>query len=428
MTRSTLLPFSTIPVVLLMATAILANDSAVEAPDPADSPDVEAAQPTPDVLRHAVDPYNPAAERRRFFAATGPDRELTREQFEADRDREDGFVRPFDTWEGMLAFDRNANGTIDWFEADAYRHDLRRRVLAAFGGDRTGRLTGTARDQANAVLARGPLPEGLTGTEGTDAAAPDDALEGEAAAPLPSPPVDRLSAQQRRALLEQELARQQQRLRELYGTDEEGELDDEARAALRGEMRDRGRAWRQRREAWILQHFDVSGTGELNEDERAALRGFEAEFQNVMGDFERRLLDFDGTGEVTEANRRAAQARYMPVFIELAGRWQQWADITGDGEISPAEAVAFNSFAAEAVTDYFDAITRMHDADGNGVLDVEERAAMLNWLADDLDARFKAADRTGTGDLTPSEMSDFLLTLLEDMGIAPTEPADEPWP
>ena len=427
MTRSSLLPFAAIPVILVMAIAIIATDSAAEAPDPADTADGEAAQPAPDVLRHAVDPYNPAAERRRFFAAAGPDRELTREQFEADREREDGFVRPFDTWEGMLAFDRNGNGTIDWFEADAYRHDLRRRVLAAFGGDRTGRLTGAARDRANAVLARGPLPETMTDAEGTGAAV-GDASDGEADAPLPPPPVDRLSAQQRQALLEQELAQQQQRLRELYGTDDEDELGDEARAALRGEMRERGRAWRQQREAWIIQHFDVSGTGELDEDERAALRGFEGELQNVMSDFERRLLDFDGTGEVTEANRRAAQARYMPVFIEFAGRWQQWADITGDGEISAAEAVAFNTFAAEAVTDYFDAITRMHDADGDGVLDVEERAAMLDWLADDLDARFEAADRTDTGDLTPSEMSDFLLTLLEDIGIAPTEPEDEPWP
>ena len=108
----------------------------------------QPVETVPDLCKDAVDPYDAAAERVKFFKACGKENELAQEAFNADAQRENGFVRPFDTWKAMLAFDKNGNGKIDWFEADAYRQDLRKkswrcstpksRSVDNFGGRCTG--------------------------------------------------------------------------------------------------------------------------------------------------------------------------------------------------------------------------------------------------------------------------------------------------
>ncbi|MGB2822212.1 MAG: hypothetical protein WBF17_14605, partial [Phycisphaerae bacterium] len=111
-----------------------------------------------DVLKGAVDPYEPGAERGRFFRVAGVNNELDGKEFAAAQGQAGSFARKFDRWQSMLAFDKNRNGTLDWFEADAYRQDLRKRVLEAFDADKDGRLTGKERERANAALAAGRVP------------------------------------------------------------------------------------------------------------------------------------------------------------------------------------------------------------------------------------------------------------------------------
>lgn len=119
-----------------------------------------------DLAKGTIDPIDLAGERMRFLEAAGVTNELDANAFEANRGKKNPFVRSFDRWEEIIKFDRNHNGTIDWFEADAYRQDLRKKVLAIYG-DKDGKLTGKQREAANLALAEGNLFKLLAGGSGT---------------------------------------------------------------------------------------------------------------------------------------------------------------------------------------------------------------------------------------------------------------------
>src|SRR5690349_18365991 len=87
-----------------------------------------AAEPSSkinDPLVGAVDPLLLEGERGKFLRAAGADSEITKEEFDVDGKRTDGFVRPFDRWEQLAKFDHDHNRTIDWTEALAYRQAMR---------------------------------------------------------------------------------------------------------------------------------------------------------------------------------------------------------------------------------------------------------------------------------------------------------------
>ncbi|MDP6637232.1 MAG: hypothetical protein QGG42_20230 [Phycisphaerae bacterium] len=115
------------------------------------------AKPPPDLCKNAVDPYRPSIQKSLFFQAAGADNELTESEFNADRSKPNGFARKFDSWRAMTALDKDANKTIDWIEADAYRYDLRKRVLAAYDANSDGKLSGAERTKANTDLLRGRI-------------------------------------------------------------------------------------------------------------------------------------------------------------------------------------------------------------------------------------------------------------------------------
>ena len=116
------------------------------------------AKPPPDLCKDAIDPYRPSIQKSRFFQAAGADNELTEAEFNANKTRPNGFVRRFDSWRALAAFDKDSNKSIDWIEADAYRYDIRKRVLAAYDTNADGKLSGDERTKANTVLARGRIP------------------------------------------------------------------------------------------------------------------------------------------------------------------------------------------------------------------------------------------------------------------------------
>jgi hypothetical protein len=116
------------------------------------------AKPPPDLCRDVIDPYRPTIQKSRFFQAAGTDNELTETEFNANKAKPNGFVRRFDSWRTLIAFDRDRNKSIDWLEADAYRYDIRKRVLAAYDTNADGKLSGNERTKANTALARGRIP------------------------------------------------------------------------------------------------------------------------------------------------------------------------------------------------------------------------------------------------------------------------------
>ena len=135
----------------------------VTAAEPAKETAAKAAKPAtkpPEVMDGAIDPFLATSERARFFTAAGPDSELSAEEHAASKGKPGAFARKFDTFAGMLVFDKNGNKTIDWFEAKAYREDLRRRVFAAYDANKDGQLKGAERDKANQALAAGKVPGG----------------------------------------------------------------------------------------------------------------------------------------------------------------------------------------------------------------------------------------------------------------------------
>ena len=116
------------------------------------------AKPPPDLCKDAIDPYRPTIQKSRFFQAAGADNELTQAEFNANKAKPNGFARPFDSWKAISAFDKDHNKSIDWLEADAYRYDLRKRVLAVCDTNADGKLSGDERTRANTDLARGRIP------------------------------------------------------------------------------------------------------------------------------------------------------------------------------------------------------------------------------------------------------------------------------
>ncbi|MCC5828001.1 MAG: hypothetical protein JJU36_01010 [Phycisphaeraceae bacterium] len=392
----------------------------------AQAPTSQSDRSDPDLLTGVVEPLDMLGERQRFLRAAGRGLELTEEAFNLDRRREDGFVRTFDSWEGMLRFDRDGNGRIDWFEAQAYRHDLRRRVLERFDDNRDGRLTGDERRRALAALARGPLSEarpagGRPARPGAQrprpgaAGAPESPemfdLEGDA-------PLSEEEAEEARQAMRQQF---EQDMLDRYDLDGDGVLDEEERRLMREDMRDQRRVWQRMQERWRTRHFETDEDGNLTERGREELAEFEQQLQSVGRRLEVRLFDTTGDGQVSEEERRAGRLRYAPAFLSIAQQVRQWSDLDGDGVVSAEEARAFNRHMAEAVGGWFDQMSEQFDVDGDGRLDAEERAAMVQAFSADLNRRLSEAAQDRRGRVTPAGLRLVMMDYFHEIGIAPEE-------
>jgi Ca2+-binding EF-hand superfamily protein len=368
------------------------------------------------------------AERARFFKVAGKDNEIDAKEFEADKAAGGGFVRKFDTWSGMLVFDKNSNKTLDWFEANAYRSDIRRRVLAAFDSDKDKKLAGKEREAANRALAAGKVPgavrrgggrRGLVwgGGQMTEAMRlrmfdknRDGKLDADEKAAADKWQADSEKRRKEYAVRAERWRKLNDELRKKHDANGDGKLDADERKAYYEEYRERAKIvqwdkdgdgklsdaerkemetkqaeWKKRaeenRRKWMLQRWDKDSDGELSEEELAAKKTQEDEWKKRAEQYRkeqaelRKKHDADGDGKLNAEERKA----YYDA-IRAKQQLRQW-DKDKDGKLSEEELAAKKTQEdewkkrAEESRKAQAELRKKHDADGDGKLNADERKA-----------------------------------------------------
>ena len=433
---------------------------------PAGGPAVQApAQPGADLCKSAVDPYDSIEERVRFLVAAGVDNELDEQEFLADRARANPFVRRFDRWTDLLRFDKDANKTIDWFEAEAYRQALRKVVLEAFDANKDGRLAGKERDAANEALAgRSAVRLSLAPGDKPTAGKPDE---------KDVPPQYRypdyktmlekydkdgdgkLSAQESEAM-QQDMDRERAAWEmDHFDKDHDGKLSREERRAMAQAMQE----WSQRQQKRTFQQvyakYDKDGDGKLNAEESKAYQEDQWKQAEKANWEHYKKYDTDGDGTLSAAEREAMQADWRKQSEKAAWSYYKKYDKDGDGELSAEErkemqadqekqmAAARESYkeqlkksiakwdkdgdgelneeerkaqmeeyrkqAEEAQEEYL----RKWDANGNGRIDYAEQKAMMEGYRRRWERQQKEMDLDGDGRVSPQEYQAYQKKLLE---------------
>jgi hypothetical protein len=275
------------------------------------------AADAPDLCKDAVDPYEWIGQKALFFKAAGKDNELSEKEFDADKAAGKGFVRSFEKWSTIVAFDKDGKKQIDWLEADVYRRDLRKRVLAAHDTTKDRKLSGDERTAANKALAAGKFAT----------ATPRSSGRGSRGSYWERPEMIKKYDKDKDGKLndkEQATARDAMRagyeLRR-YDTDKDGKLDKKETAA-----RDKARAERDKVRKQLYEKFDKNKNGKIDNDERSGIGDW----------FRMRRYDTDGDGKLDEketAARDKASAERDKRRAEARKRF----DKDGDGKLSDKE-------------------------------------------------------------------------------------------
>jgi len=392
------------PVTLAVVLAILGGSALAQEAEP--KPATKTPLPTvrPDLCKGAVDPYDQSAERQLFLAAAGVDGELTETEFKAHTGKK-GFVRRFDRWERIIAFDKDGNKTIDWFEADAYRQALRKQVLATFDADKNGKLAGDERKKANAALYAGQVRVS-SGRRRGDRGRGDRGRGRGGFSRQPDPETvkkydkdgdGQLSSEERGAYDTARREEFRKRMLERYDTDKDGEISDKEREAAREEGR---RRWAERRQSMLKERFDANKDGKLDGEESAAMEKYNTERQARS---ERRRQDYtkrwdkDGDGELSDTEQAAAREHYRSEGRARRAAFTKVWDSDGDGQLNEKERDAMRTqmrttmeahrknmdlngdgdVSREEGREYWSKLRKKYDADGDGNLSAEERTKMM---------------------------------------------------
>ena len=351
---------ATLTLLLTISAVAIAGEPKTAEPS-STPPAVKPAPKPPEVMTDAVDPFYPPKERGRFFTATGPDSELSADEFAAARGKKDSFVRVFDTFKAMGRFDRNSNKTIDWFEAKAYREDIRKRVLAAFDANKDGKLKDAERDKANRLLASGKVPAAKS------AAVASVVLGGT-----------------------EDWAKRRAEVIAKHDANKDGKLTGEERRA----------AWEDIRKQWATKAFDADNNGKLDERETAAMKKAQAEgkatYDRWRSDWVKKY-DTDSDGELSEEESKVAREKVAAEFKKLRDNWTSKWDADKDGELSDDERKVMREsvrnraqqlrkdidadgdgrITGQETQAFFDKLKKTYDTDGDGTLSSEETRAMI---------------------------------------------------
>ena len=380
-----------IPVVLVFGGVVFAQSAPATAPaKPATTP--VPVKPMVDLCRGPIDPYDSAKQKREFYATAGVDGELDHKEFDADKARPGGFVRAFDTWKQIAAFDNDNNKTLDWLEADAYRRALRKRVLTTFDTNKDRRLKGAERAAANRALAAGKISLAQKTSPGAGVSDRLRAFNTDAIGNNDQEQTARRQAQQARRDLRR------------FDADRDGELNEAEMA-----RRDKSVARAAKRREDFLKRYDTDGDGKVDGKERAAMR------ESWRARAEVRRFDADKDGELNEAetaNRDKSRAEAAERRAEAAKRRADFLekhDTDGDGKLSRQE----RSQASRAMREQRQQqALKEFDADGDGELNESERRtardARRRRMRDRLQAR-----RTRAGKATHRQRSEHRLVLCQ---------------
>ncbi|MDP6544388.1 MAG: hypothetical protein QGH60_10380 [Phycisphaerae bacterium] len=397
--------------VLLTVVAMLVSTGAVlGAPKTAGKPSIK--KPAPKLCLGAVDPFDRATQKTGFFAIAGKDGELTGEEFRNASEKKNtstkAFLRSFDTYAALLKFDKDKNSKIDWVEAQAYRLDLRKRVLDAFDANKDSRLKGPEREAANRALAAGKFSRGGKGrtSRRADFMAKYD-LDGNG----------ELSEDERKAMREAFRKRSIER----YDKDGDGKLSEEERRAMR---RGRGGMWAAATERWRLQHFDLDGDGKLSKAEEAEQKEFQGQFMAMGKSLDVKFNDLDGDGEVSMEERRKIGQEWRKSAVQMMVLAATYMDHNGDGEVSQEEREGFGKRVQTGMIKWMEDFGKEFDGDTNGRLDKAERGAFLTGLKKNIVTRITRFDADRNGRLSPPEAIEMMKDFAKEIDLAPSKPKD----
>jgi len=123
------------------------------------------------------------------------------------------------------------------------------------------------------------------------------------------------------------------RIKFIYDADESGDLDEEERAVLEGDLVARC----ENKQAYLLENFDADEDGALSEDEIQAARDARQAEREERRDERFSELDADGNGELSREEFEAArEARGDRCEARRAAMTEAF-DTDGDGELSDEE-------------------------------------------------------------------------------------------
>jgi len=359
----------------------------------------------PDLCEGAVDPFRLAQQRERFFTAAGADNELTKEEFIADAGRKNGFVRTFDTWDALLAYDSDAGETIDWPEAKRYRLGFRKKMLALFDADRDGHLTREERNEANRALATGKVApdtfetllafaEGLEGLLDELPGLFDEASDLGQAGQV-QPPVRGVSPQPVSTQVRRRVALSAQ----LSGTGRELIPLDRIRRAL------------------LVLVFDANKDGRLSRPEKQIAESFATRLSYSISRKLRRSMDPDGDGRVSRREAGAFIAQINRASPLLVSKLARSADSDSDGFVSDTEAESFADKVVERVVAWAESFCLACDGSGDGRFSKLELSLLMRAISRELASRFRQHDADKDGRLDGREIVALVTTFAEQIGL-----------
>lgn len=360
-----------------------------------------------DALKEAVDPYDAGLQRNKFFIAAGVDGLLSEADMTADAARAGSFARPFDRWKNMLAFDKDNDGKLDWFEADAYRSALRKKVLDTFDADKNAKLSDKERQQAADALARGGVSlDALQQIVIIPAGAADEQPKPRPADAPPTRPAVDPRQQEQMPPLKDAIALAIKR----NDANGDGMIDkDELKAAdqkRQAEMAEIGK-----KISDLYAGGKQPGADKMNEFKDA----YREVSQRMYHIHVFRQADSNKDGMVSQAEEAAYQ-RAIDLSLENADQrmkdYVKKYDKDGDGKVSTAEAIAASKDR------FLEQMLEHYDFNNNGAIDEDEEAQAQKDKNESIAASksimkayTKRYDKDGDGKIS----SDETKAALEDM-------------
>jgi len=123
------------------------------------------------------------------------------------------------------------------------------------------------------------------------------------------------------------------RIKWVYDVDGSGDLSDEERAVLEGDLVVRC----ENKQAYLLENFDTDEDGVLSDEERDTAREARRAAHEERHAERRAAVDADGDGEISDAEREAARDTRRENCAERRAAKYEMFDADGDGELSEDE-------------------------------------------------------------------------------------------